>query len=418
MVIKELEEKIVSLLGIEGGPAASILRDFKESFFALFLVTLGNLITGTIMGVSTSRLVLLPALIVLIPGAIAMRGNNFASLGSRLGTYLHTGQIDPSFRKTRILDENIFSAFFLTLLMSIYLGILASLLAGVVGIPVSIVTMATISILAGIVSAFFLLWITILIAFLSYRNGWDPDNLTSPFITLAGDMLTLPILFLAMDLVLKLPEGVPELIFRFFVVISLFGLIFSVLKASEMPYSKKILIESTPMFLIGGLLSTSSGLILGKKLGAIIGVAGLLTLIPAFLEDGGAIGGILAAKYSTGLHLGSIEYRILPDTDSIILFLFAHVLGVFIFSLIGAFAYFINIVIGLGTPSLKVMVLGSIIAGEALILIMNILVYYLSMISYKVGLDPDNVVIPLITSVMDLLGIACLVGTMMIMGII
>ncbi|MEE8359107.1 MAG: hypothetical protein V3R82_06830, partial [Candidatus Hydrothermarchaeales archaeon] len=86
MMIKELGEKTLSLLGIEGGPAASILRDFKESFFALFLVTIGNLITGTIMGVSTSRLVLLPALIVLIPGAIAMRGNNFASLGSRLGT--------------------------------------------------------------------------------------------------------------------------------------------------------------------------------------------------------------------------------------------------------------------------------------------------------------------------------------------
>ncbi len=302
--------------------------------------------------------------------------------------------------------------------MSIYLGILASILAGIVGIPVSIVTMATISILAGIVSAFFLLWITILIAFLSYRNGWDPDNLTSPFITLAGDMLTLPILFLAMDLVLKLPEGVPELIFRFFVVVTLFGVIFSVLKASEMPYSKKILIESTPMFLIGGLLSTSSGLILVKNLDAIIGVAGILTLIPAFLEDGGAIGGILAAKFSTGLHLGSIEYSIIPDLDSMVLFLFAHVLGVFIFSLIGGFAYFINITIGLQTPPLNVMVIGSVIAGEAMILIMNVLVYYLSMISYKVGLDPDNVVIPLITSVMDVLGVACLIGTVMIMGVI
>ena len=418
MVIKELKEKALSILGISGGPAATIFQDFKESFFALFLVTLGNLITGTIMGVSTSRLVLLPALIILIPGAIAMRGNNFASLGSRLGTYLHTGQIDPSFKRTRILDENIFSAFFLTLLMSIYLGILASILAGFVGIPVSVVTMATISILAGMISAFFLLWITVVIAFLSYRNGWDPDNLTSPFITLAGDMLTLPLLFLAMDIVLKMPEGAPNLIFISFVVLSIFGLIFSVLKASEMPYSKKILIESTPIFLISGLLSTSSGLILVKKLQAIIGVAGILTLIPAFLEDGGAIGGILAAKYSTGLHLGSIEYRILPDLDSMILFLFSHVLGFLIFSIIGAFSYFINIVIGLQTPPLRVMVIVSVIAGEALIFIMNVLVYYLSMVSYRVGLDPDNVVIPLITSVMDVLGVACLVGTIVVMGII
>ncbi len=418
MVTNVSKERIVSLLGIAGGPAASISRDFKESFLALFLVTLGNLITGTIMGVSTSRFVLLPALMVLIPGAIAMRGNNFASLGSRLGTYLHTGQIDPSFRRTRILDENIFSAFLLTLLMSLYLGILASILADIVGVPVSILTMATISILGGVISAFFLLWITVVIAFLSYRNGWDPDNLTSPFITLAGDMLTLPILFLAMDIVLKLPRGVTEKIFWFFIVLTLVGLIFSVLRASKMPYSKKILIESTPIFIIGGLLSTSSGLILVKKLEAIIGVAGILTLIPAFLEDGGAIGGILAAKFSTGLHLGSIEYRILPDIDSVVLFLFAHVLGAFIFLLIGTFSYFINVVIGLQTPPLSVMVIGSVIAGEALILIMNFLVYYLSMISYRVGLDPDNVVIPLITSVMDVLGVACLVGTVMFMGII
>ena len=43
--------------------------------------------------------------------------------------------------------------------------------------------------------------ITVGVATLSVRRGWDLDNVSAPIVTAAGDMVTLPALFLATYLV-------------------------------------------------------------------------------------------------------------------------------------------------------------------------------------------------------------------------
>jgi Divalent cation transporter. len=43
--------------------------------------------------------------------------------------------------------------------------------------------------------------------------------------------------------------------------------------------------------------------------------------------------------------------------------------------------------------------------------------YFFTSFSWKMGLDPDNVVIPLLTSVMDVVGISCLMISMNLVGI-
>lgn len=45
-----------------------------------------------------------PGLLVLIPGAIGMRGNIFGSFASRLSTALHIGIIDPKFNHSEELN--------------------------------------------------------------------------------------------------------------------------------------------------------------------------------------------------------------------------------------------------------------------------------------------------------------------------
>ncbi|HDD57677.1 MAG TPA: divalent cation transporter, partial [Thermoplasmatales archaeon] len=56
-------------------PAISIARsifgrDFFESLFSLFLCTVGDLITGIVIGTFTGYLKMLPALLILIPPTI------------------------------------------------------------------------------------------------------------------------------------------------------------------------------------------------------------------------------------------------------------------------------------------------------------------------------------------------------------
>ena len=56
--------------------------------------------------------------------------------------------------------------------------------------------------------------------------------------------------------------------------------------------------------------------------------------------------------------------------------------------------------------------------GGAMITFISLLTSYLfTSFSWKMGLDPDNVVIPLLTSVMDVVGISCLMISMNLVGI-
>ena len=95
-----------------------------------------------------------------------------------------------------------------------------------------------------------------------------------------------------------------------------------------------------------------------------------------------------------------------------------HILGLIIFTLIGSFAYIVSITLGIFTLPLHMMIIISITAGEILILIVNIITYNISIISFKKGIDPDNVTIPIITSVMDIMGVACLILVLTLMRII
>ena len=69
----------------------------KESFIALLICALGDLFAGIILGNMTFFLETFPGLLVIIPGAIGMRGNIFGSFASRLSTNLHIGIVSPKF---------------------------------------------------------------------------------------------------------------------------------------------------------------------------------------------------------------------------------------------------------------------------------------------------------------------------------
>ena len=392
-------------------------KEFKEPFASLFLCTTGDLLTGIAMGIFTSNLKMLPALIILIPAAIGMRGNIFASLGSRLGTYLHTGQITPDFKKSRILNQNVSSSATLTLITSIYLGILAALVASIIGLEADVIDMLLISTAAGFLSAVIMLIFTVVIAFLSYRRGWDPDNMTAPLITLVGDMLTLPFLFVSLIFVLGITYEIKMIFLAVIVILTLITIPYSLSEKSK-PYYSSILRESLPVLLVCGFLGIFSGAILGGRIEGLIAVPSILIMLPAFLEDGGAIGGILAARLSSSLHLGSIETKRGIPKNVLKMFVTMHILGIIIFTMVGSFAYIIAKFLGISSLPLHLTIAVALLAGEMLIVVVNLIAYYISIISFKRGVDPDNVTIPTITSTIDLIGTACLIAVLIIMGMI
>lgn len=402
-------------------PAISIARsifdrDFFESLFSLFLCTIGDLITGIVIGTFTGYLKMLPALLILIPPTIGMRGNIFASLGSRLGTYLHTGEIEPSFRINPILSQNISSSLALTGFTSIFLGFLSAIVANIMGMPATFQDLILISIIAGVLSAIVMLLLTFLVAFLSFKRGWNPDNTSAPIVTLIGDMVTLPFMFLSMLPVMSMRGFAKDILVAVSVILILIlPLIYS--DKNKRIYSK-IIKESLPILLLCGMLGVLSGSTLTSRIEDFIAIPGLLILIPPFLEDGGALGGILASKLSSMLHLGSLDCEKPFSRDVGKLFALSHLLSIFVFSMVAIFGYISAHFLNIQTLPFTDILIVSILAGEILTLIVNLVTYYTAILSFKRGIDPDNVTIPIITSVIDLVGSVCLVGVLVMLGMI
>src|SRR2546421_9886018 len=182
-----------------GSDAASV----RQGLAALLVSSGGDLLAGLTLGAITHTLEALPGLLVLVPAAIGMRGNIFGALGSRLGTAIHTGTFRLSRRADTVVGQNILASLTLTLSISLALAVLAKAVAVGFGLAntISIADFLVISVVGGVISSVAVLVLTLGVAAASVQRGWDMDNVSAPLVTAAGDMVTLPSLFLATYLV-------------------------------------------------------------------------------------------------------------------------------------------------------------------------------------------------------------------------
>ena len=382
----------------------------KESLIALSICAVGDLCAGIILGNMEFFLKTYPGLMVIIPGAIGMRGNIFGSFGSRLSTHLHIGTLSPEFKRSDILSENITASLILTMVLSILLAVIAKGVCILFGFEsISIFDFVLISFIAGLVSTIIMLPITMFISLKSFEGGWDPDNITTPFIAAVGDFFTLPAIILSVIIVgyISIIPIVKMIVFTLAIVVTAAALISGYTAKSDV---RHIVRQSTPVLFICSLLGTFAGGILNDSLTTLLKNQTLLTLVPLFSGESGGLVSILGARLSSGLHSGLIDPVLRPKRHTMENFAAIVTLAVVMYPVIGFLAEsstlaFGNIGIGF-IESLSI----SFLSGIVLILIMLLVVFYISTISYRRGLDPDNIVIPLSTSLTDSISTLILIG--------
>src|SRR5947209_11441889 len=238
---------------ILGSDAASV----RQGLVALLVSSGGDLLAGLTLGAITHTLEQLPGLLVLVPAAIGMRGNIFGALGSRLGTSIHTGTFRLSRRVDTVVGQNIVASLVLTLSISLALAILAKTVAVGFGLghTISIADFVVISILGGVISSVAVLGLTLGVAAASVRRGWDMDNVAAPLVTAAGDMVTLPSLFLATYLVgLGIVTPIIATATTALAIVALVAAF-----RAGLPVTVRILRESLPMLLVAGLIDVVAG---------------------------------------------------------------------------------------------------------------------------------------------------------------
>lgn len=386
----------------------------RQGFAALFVSSVGELAAGIVLAGIEGRLEELAGLAVLIPAAIGMRGAIFGAMGSRISTSIQTGLFSFSLRRG-VLAENVLAASVLSLASGIFLAVLAWLLCGILGVrtELSVVDYVIISAVGGVLAGVLLLGITLAVSRLSVARGWDMDNIAAPMLTAAGDILTLPALVVASYLI-RIPVLSP-----------LLALVLAVLAAAALAYGfrrgsaglRRILAESLPILAATGTIMTLVGLVLENRLDHFLTYPALLILLPAFLQLGGALGGILASRLASKMHLGLLEPRGLPQLAAVRDFTLTYIFACGVYLFIGAASHLLASGLGQASPGLLLMAGLTLLAGLLATTASVLAAYYGSAVSYRFGLDPDTYGIPIITASVDLLGFISLIISLVVFGL-
>jgi mgtE-like transporter len=381
------------------GPKSS---DARQSLVALSIGLVASLVAGLTLGAISDTLEELPGLLVLVPAAIGLRGTIFGALGARLGTSIHTGTFGLSARADTVLGQNVLASGVLTLVTSVVLAFLAKGVAVGFGLDgtISVVDFLVISLVGGLVSSAVVMVLTVSLAANSVRHSWDLDNVMAPLVTAAGDMVTLPSLFLATFLVGF--DIVTPLIAVVGVIAA--AAVLALALRSSFEVLKRILVESLPIVVIAGSLSLIAGITLEGQLSSLTDYPALLALVPPFLASAGAIGGILSSRLTSKLHLGVIEPTPVPGRGARSDLLTSYAVAVPVFAASSVVADLAAWLIDLDSPGPFVMVVVAVVGGLLATTLSLAIAYYGAIVSYRLGLDPDNIGIPLVTSSIDLLG--------------
>lgn len=171
-------------------------------------------------------------------------------------------------------------------------------------------------------------------------------------------------------------------------------------------------------------VSLGGGIVAGTILGTEMMVEsfeaypGLLLLLPAFLAMKGNVYGAMGARLTTGLHQGLIEPRVAYDRRlrNLLVATFINSMVVSIF--IGGLSWGILQLLNRESATLLELVGSVAIAGVLTWCVLVVGTTTLLFAGYRIGLDPDNLMGPIVTTLGDVFGITFLYVAFLLVGVL
>ena len=387
----------------------------RSAFGALVLAALASLVAGLILAAITDTLEDLPGLLLLVPAAIAVKGNIFGALGSRLGTAIHAGTFRLSGGRDSVMAQNTAASVVLSLFLGLALAVMAkaTALAFNMSPTMSLAEFVVISAFGCLIAAVVVLAITLATTAGAVRFGWDLDNVVAPFVTATGDVVTLPSLVVAAELT-GIGVLTPMLAWVL-AVLAVVGVVWGL--RSRMSGLRTIMRESVPVLMLAGLVDLVAGITVEKRMDDFVAVPVLLVLLPGFLSTAGAVGGVLSSRLSTKLHLGLAKPSPVPSGPATIDLANTFALSIPVFAMLGLVASVAGGVAGHAGPGLGDLVAVAVLGGALATVLVVAVAYYGTLAAVRFGLDPDTYGIPMVTSSLDLVGAFTLIVAVVVVGV-
>lgn len=180
---------------------------------------------------------------------------------------------------------------------------------------------------------------------------------------------------------------------------------------------RRILLESYPVLVLCAALSLSAGLILNSQIESIKALPIILMMVPPINGINNNVCSILGSRLTSALHMGTIEpkfgkQRLLrKNTNATWLISF----GVFGFT--SAIFFTVALISGMGLARSIILMFAFFMASMVAIAVTMFCTIGLAFLSFAKGLDPDNIVIPIVTSIGDIMGVTCLIIAIKIVGV-
>jgi len=174
---------------------------FHDIFYSQAISLIGGMIAGIVLALYTDKLLLIPGMLILLPGFLEMRGSISGSFASRISSGLFVGVIRPqTHHLTKLFKGNIAASFVLAILVSLLLGIIAFIF-NYFTLRVVTLQLIYIPLIAGVIANAIEIPLTLFFTLYFFRKGHDPNNIIGPFITSMVDISSIIALLVAMVIV-------------------------------------------------------------------------------------------------------------------------------------------------------------------------------------------------------------------------
>ena len=378
---------------------------------ALVIAGTADLVAGFFLVSMEEYILLVPGMMVLIYAAIGMRGNIFGAMGSRLGTAMHLGTFQMSLRKKSVLRANVEAAMALTLLMSVLMAIIGWVIVLVFfGETYDFLKFVFISTFGGLLAGILVMVVNLVVAYVGYKRNWDVDNITAPLIAAAGDVITVPMIYVATLAAVNLEDMVTQIGAIVLVVLTVLFTVRIVTRKSKRKRkkdeAKRIIVQSLPVLLGCVFLELATGILIENEEAKLIEYAVLMLMMTAFLNEGNALSGMLTSRISSMFHMGTMPRTKFPPRETLDNYSIMYMLALV------TFLYIMGIAFAVKSGDIEFVTLLTIVLISALIIttIINILSYYVALAALKFRLDPDDHCIPITSSLMDVISTVVLMA--------
>jgi len=387
---------------------------------ALIALSFNNLslFAGGLISIFTPRFQAAPWILALFPPVLTIRGGIGGIFSGNLATMLHLGLVKPRIRgNTEAYVQLISASFVITVIDTLAMGLFAFVINFLLGDatlsqflfflvlpPVTCVMALALSIP-----------LTSVIAIATFRRGLDPDIVVYPILASINDIVVTAAFVASVFLVLAGGSFHALLALIFLAIMGVAG--YLAYRNREVKFFHQTIREGTTVVIFSSLFGSINGLFLSRMSQNLMRHPGLVVLYPALTNALGNIGSIIGSTKTTSLALGYSRSFVEDLKDNIETILGIEAVALMMHLIFGLVTFLIAKPIMAGA---RVSTLLGVAVISNLFTFLPIAVFAIGIahLAFRRGLNPDNVVIPVITSVSDSVATLGVIPSLMILSLL